>query len=195
MSLNANAILTVAETKRFLEIPEADVDYDPDIEDVVNTISQLFATNTRRDTIANSATIEYPEGHDDATIYLRNIPIYETTSSVLIWIDQDHAFGASTLLDRDDYVVDANTGKVTLLDDIFTSYPRSIKVTYYGGYTTVPSDLKWAAKEAAQWFWKRRKGGGVGISSVSSQAGGSVSYEDAALPKTVTDVLDRYRRW
>lgn len=198
MSLNANAILTLAETKRFLDIPEADADYDPDVEDVINTISSLFAVETRRDTLVSSAVTEYPEGHDDGTIYLRNIPISETTSSVFIWIDEEWAYGDGTKLDRTDYVIDPNTGRVYLVDDTFPSVFRSIKVTYYGGYSsaaTVPPDLKWAAKEACLVYWKRRHDGRVGVTSISNAQGGSVSYEEGSLPKSIMDVLARYRRW
>jgi hypothetical protein len=199
MSLNANAILTMAETKRFLDIPEADADYDPDVEDVINTISQLFATETRRDTFVSSAITEDPEGDDDDTIWLRNIPIIETASSGLIWIDEAWADGDDTKFTRaTDYHIHPTTGKVTLVDEVFPSTFQSIKVTYYGGYSsasTVPADLKWAAKEACQVYWKRRHDGRSGVTSVSTAQGGSVSYEEGALPKSVTDVLARYRRW
>lgn len=196
MALHTNALLTVAEVKAYLDIPAGDTDYDVRVESVVNALTDMFAAYTGRDTIVNSAVVEYTEGKDDDTIFLRNPPIVEVTSSVIICIDTDRLYPASNNLTRStDFVVYPRTGKVVLIDDYFPSNPQCVKVSYYGGWTTVPSDIKRAAFEAAQWMWKRERDGRVGVTSVSAQQGGSVSYEEAALPKSVTDVLDRYRRW
>jgi hypothetical protein len=195
MALLTNAILSLEDVKGFLDIPQGDTDYDGKLESVVNALTTMFAVYTGRDTIMNSAIIEYTEGKGDDTLWLRNTPVVETTSSVIVWIDEDREYGDSTLIARANYVVYLSTGKVVLDDEVFPVTPQSVKASYYGGWVTLPADLRWAALEAAQWMWKRQKDGRVGVTSVSAQAGGSVSYEDGALPKSVTDVLDRYRRW
>lgn len=195
MALLTNAILSLEDVKGFLDIPQGDTDYDGKLESVVNALTTMFAVYTGRDTIMNSAIIEYTEGKGDDTLWLRNTPVVETTSSVIVWIDEDREYGDSTLIARANYVVYLSTGKVVLDDEVFPVTPQSVKASYYGGWVTLPADLRWAALEAAQWMWKRQKDGRVGVTSVSAQAGGSVSYEDSALPKSVTDVLDRYRQW
>jgi hypothetical protein len=195
MALLTNAIMTIADLKTYLDIPQGDGDYDAKLESVVNALTTMFTVYTGRDTIMTSAVVEYTEGKNDDTIWLRNPPITETTSSVIVWVDEDRAYGDSSKIDRTNYVVYERTGKVVLDDDVFPATPYSVKVTYYGGWVTLPADLRWVAYEAAQWMWRKQKDGRVGVTSLSAQAGGSVSFEDAALPKSVTDVLDRYRRW
>lgn len=197
MALNANALLTLNAAKSALEIPAADTDYDSDVESVVNALSDLFCRIADRDTFVSSAITEYIEGKDDDTIWLRNPPISETTSSVFLWIDSDRLYPDSTKLDRTDFAVYPETGKVVLIDDIFYSYPRCIKAVYYGGYSTLPADLVWSARLAAGFLWKVANR--IGVSSVGQAQGGSTSYEEIedewGLPKVVTAIVKRFRRW
>ena len=197
MALNGNALLTVNDTKAFLDIPQSDADYDDEVTDLVNMLSDLFCRYCNRDTFVNSAIVEYPKGSDDDTIWLRNPPIVETTSSVIIWMDSDRLYPDGAKLTRTNYAIDATTGKVTLIDDVFISNPLALKVSYYGGYTTLPGDLVGAAKLAAKFFWTVKER--VGVSSVSQAQGGSTSYADvdaeSGLPVAVTAILKRYRRW
>lgn len=197
MALNANALLTVEDAKGFLSIPSADTDFDTDVESVVNALSDLFCRIANRDTFVSSAITEYTEGKDDDTIWLRNPPITETTSSVFIWIDEERLYPDSAKLARTDFVVYPQTGKVVLVDDVFYSYPRCVKVTYYGGYSTLPGDLTWAAKLALAYLWKMKER--VGVTSVGQAQGGTTSYEDIddewGLPKAVTAIVKRFRRW
>lgn len=195
MALLDNAILTVTELKPYLDIPDEDDDYDDQLESVINALTTAFTQYIGGDTIMNSAIIEYTEGKDDDTLFLRNPPIVETTSSVVICIDMDRTYAAADNKDRSDFVVYSRTGRVVLSDDIFPSWPQCVKVSYYGGWTALPADMRHAAFEAAQWMWKRQKDGRVGVTSVSAQAGGSVSFEDGALPASVMFVLDKYKRW
>ncbi len=195
MALLDNAILTITDLKAYLDIPDTDDDYDDRLESVINALTEYFAVYTGRDTMMSKLVTEYTEGKDDDTIFLRNPPISETTSSVVICLDTDRLYPAANNITRTYFVVYERTGKVVLIDDYFPSNPLCVKATYYGGWVTLPADLRHAALEAAQYMWKRETDGRVGVTSVSAQAGGSVSFEESALPKAVTDVLDRYRRW
>jgi hypothetical protein len=157
-------------------------------------VSDAFASYCDRDTFANSAIVEYPEGKGDDTVYLRNYPVTETTSSVILWIDEGRLYADSEKITRSEYAVIPNIGKIVLDGGVFSTWPLANKVSYYGGYVTLPGDLEWAAKEACQFFWKRKQTGGVGVQSTSPAQGGSVSVE-SDLPAAVKTVLDRYRRW
>lgn len=190
-----NAILTLTDLKPYLSIPTTDTDDDDRLESVIDAITVAFASYTGRDTMVNSLVVEYTEGKDDDTIFLRNPPINEVTSSVVICIDSDRLYPAGNNLTRTDFAVYSRTGKVVLIDDYFPSNPLCVKVTYYGGWVSLPADIRLAALEAAVWFWKRQNDGKIGVTSVNAPQGGSTSYEDAGLPKAVTDILDRYRRW
>jgi len=197
MALNGNAMLTLAQAKSFLSIPTSDADYDDEVTDLVNMLSDLFCRYCNRDTFVSSAVIEYTQGKDDDTLWLRNPPIVETASSVIIWMDSDRLYPDSTRLTRTDYAVDSTTGKVTFVDDYFISNILSLKISYMGGYSTLPGDLLWAAKLAAKFFWSMKER--VGVSSVSQAQGGSTSYSDldaeSGLPVSITAILKKYRRW
>lgn len=195
MALPANALCTLAELKAYLSIPTVDTDNSARLESVIISVTDAFEEYTGRDTFISSLVVETTEGCDDDTLWVRNPPISETTSSVVICIDSERLYPAGDNLTRTDFAVYERTGKIVLIDDYFPSNPLCVRLTYYGGYSTLPGDVKRAALEACQFFWKREQDGRVGVSSVSHPQGGGVSYDESGLPKAVTDVLDRYRRW
>ena len=73
----------------------------------------------------------------------------------------------------------------------FYNYPKGVKVTYNGGYTTIPSDLKLATLEMVKVIYKGRSGS----ESVRMQ-GEDISSHKLSLdgfPPQVRRVLNLYR--
>lgn len=193
MSLQSNALITLDDLKGFLTIATLETKYDAELEDTINAVSDLFDCATQRNLKAGDRT-EYRDGDDTSDLYLNDWPLNEGTSSVFVYIDFDHEYGSDTLIATADRRVYSLTGKVSLLSGIFPCFPQAAKVTYNAGYSTVPGDLRIAMKESCAFFRKRGKTGGIGVSAISSGQGGSVTYMETDLPKTVQAILKRYRR-
>lgn len=129
------------------------------------------------------------DGDNTHTLLLRHPPV---TAIASLYIDTERAYGSDSLVASSDYSVNRNTGIVTLDADIFAAGPRSVKIAYTGGYTTIPWDLVQAVKELVQFYYGRQNAKRVGVRSVGTQ-GESTSYE-SDVPKAVLDVLGKYRR-
>lgn len=192
MSLQANALITLADLKGFLELSDT-TDYDSEGEDLINMLSDLFDSVTHRDLKAKDQT-EYRNGDDADVLWLRNWPVNEGTSTVLVYIDMDREFAASTLVATADRIIDVTTGKITLAGTVFPDWPQCVKIFYNAGYSTVPGDLRVAMKVSCKYFRNQKKY--AGVTSLSEAGGGaSVTLADD-LPKSVLTVLARYtRKW
>jgi hypothetical protein len=193
MSLQANALLTLNELKGFLTIDEAEAEYDSNLEDLINHISDLFDCYTKR-TLKSATHTEYLDGRGDDTLHITHPPINETTSSVFVYIDMENLFGEETKVASTDFRVYPEIGKIVLINNTFPEWSRVAKIVYYGGYITIPGDIRIAAKETCAFFRKRALHGLIGVSSVSDQQG-SVNVYETELPNTVKGILGRYRRW
>jgi hypothetical protein len=194
MSLQANALITVAEAKDHLNIPSSETKYDSQIEDLVNIMADMFDCYCKR-TLKQADHTEYLDGEGDDTLYVTHYPINTSVSSVVMYYDLDRSYDADTKLENDELAIYASIGKIRWDNGVFAEWPQCIKITYNGGYATVPGDLKIATKEAIAFFYKRKRESIEGVSSVSTSQGGSVSYTDDDLPKPVRAILDRYKRW
>jgi hypothetical protein len=69
---------------------------------------------------------------------------------------------------------------------------HNVKVTYTGGWATIPGDIQQAAIIQMKVDRQRTDAGMVGINSLS-QDGQSVSYDQSGLVKEVRDILEPYR--
>jgi hypothetical protein len=192
MSLASNALISLDDAKGYLELSDVNT-FDSEVEDLVNALSDLFDVSTQRNLKASDIT-EYRDGDDSDSLWLRNYPVNETTSSLFLYIDFDREFGSEKLVAAADRIINPQTGKVTLVSSVFPSWPQSIKIVYNAGYATIPGDLRIALKVSLAYFWKQKKVAGV-ASMTSGAGGGSVTFIDD-LPKTVQTILARYtRKW
>jgi len=138
----------------------------------------------------STARTEYYDGDGTRSLHVLAYPI-STVST--IYVDPDRAYAAGDLMDADNYVYYAMKGTVVTDGDVFSTGPKSVKITYTGGYTTVPADLQHAIKELVTFWYKRNTDKRVGVTSVSVGDKG-INYEPG-VPESVLNVLKRYRRW
>jgi hypothetical protein len=82
--------------------------------------------------IESGTKTEYLDGDCTDTIILKHVPITAITS---IHDDTERVYGSDTLIDSADYTYDAETGIITLDNNITSPGRQNIKVIYTGGYT------------------------------------------------------------
>jgi hypothetical protein len=76
-----------------------------------------------------------------------------------------------------------------------------ILVTYTGGYSPIPADLKAACQYLTQKLWRDQEHQRTGITSINASSGGGVGYggtplmPDPTIPGEVLKLLAPYRRW
>jgi hypothetical protein len=164
---------------------------------LINAASRLAVDYTGRgmDTngvsrLLSTSRTEYYDGDGTDTLYVKAYPISAVTS---IYVDPDRDYTSSDLLDTDDYVYYENDGKICTDGALFTGGRKSVKVTYTGGYTSVPADLQQAVKELVLFWYKRNTDKRVGGASMSV-GDKSISYE-TDIPDSVKSTFKRYRYW
>lgn len=90
--------------------------------------------------------------------------------------DPLRVYGASTLIDAAKYVIgDADAGLILLDGLTFQQGLRNIKITYEGGFASIPADLEQAAIELV---WAAREKGANNLIGVRSRsiADGNVQF-------------------
>ena len=146
---------------------------------------------------AGTDDTEYHDGNGrTGTIFARKFPINDVTSihtSTAI----PRAYGASELVDTDDYSWDAETAKIYLLGSTTTtsSFPAgqdTVQLVYRPGYEdvdAVPEDLVDAVYEWVRDSQLRNENNRQGIRSVNA-ADGTTSYVVGPIPDNVKDALE-----
>lgn len=135
--LSTNALISLEDIKLWLNLEGQDVERDNFLRDEINDWSSTIETRLGR--VIHSTT-HTDERHDGGklSVILNNIPVTDISS---ITVD-DGALGSS------DYVYVSESGIVRLVSGLpFGGGPGSVLVTYTGGYTEVPGDLKRAVKQ------------------------------------------------
>jgi hypothetical protein len=154
---------------------------------LINSVSEKFLRYTERTVLNSTSVIETLRGDGTGVIWLLNYA--SAIASVIILANGD----ASITYDSDDFSFDT-VGRISL-HSVTTplSYDEeNVKVTYTGGWATIPGDIVLAALEQMQVENNRLSGRGAGISSESFE-GHSVSYEQDGIVSSVKDVWRKYK--
>ena len=200
MALAQNALVSLTEAKERLDqpldIPKADEKL---IENLINRSSARIESHLDRD-LKEATVTEFYDGSDTGTLWVRRFPL---TAITLLNIDPNRDFLSGTAIQPADVVIDSERGTVRFFPG--TKSPRAsfaigvknVKITYTGGFATVPEDLKDACLILIARSFMRVKQGAEGIIS-ESIAGYSASYEgttrESGLPLEVQGILTRYKR-
>lgn len=142
---------------------------------LVAQADRAIKTWTRR-SLESTSSVEYPRGYGTKTLRLREQPV---TSVTEVRIDVTRVFTSSlTLLTADvDYKLingmlyrlngvwpAARENRIGLLADALIPSDGVIKVSYIGGYATLPDDLVLAADMLVAHLYKMRQDGEAMIS-------------------------------
>lgn len=180
------ALTTVAHCKAFRGIASDDQSHDDELTRLIPAVQAFLEQECAR-AFEQATVTEYYHGagsgrYDDGQqtmpswrnrLIVARPPLVSITS---LYDDPLRVYGASTALAAGNYVIaDANAGLIVLDGLTFSRGLRNIKITYVGGYATIPADLEQAAIELV---WACREKGVNNLIGVRSRsvADGNVQF-------------------
>ena len=141
-SYTGSTLVSVAEVKEFLDIPETETNNDAMLLNII-VRTQSEAENYCGRIFTAADYTEYHNGDMTGNVIVNNSPIVSISA---LCDDTSREYGAETLIDPSDYVFDEETGIVELDGLCFDRGLKNIKVVYRAGYgtggATLPNDLK-----------------------------------------------------
>ncbi len=137
------ALTTYQRLKSLLAIKPDDTNHDAVMAEIIERVSAEIVGRCRRTFEFASGITEYFDGDGvSSVVVLSRSPNVAVTS---LYDDTNRTYASSSLIQPADYVVDGNTGVITLNGFFFARSLQNIKVIYDGGYKTIPQDLERAA--------------------------------------------------
>lgn len=180
-------LCTTAQVKSYLG--DMSADDDTDIDSLCTQVTK-FVQNYCRQTFTETTVTEY-HGGGGREIVLKETPVQSVTS-VHESTDIPRVYGASQLLTADtDYLLDDDYAILWRHSRKWLSGPRTVKVVYVAGYSSIPADLNLCAVRMVAILWHQRKR--LGHSSLSMGESSSGFYDWREWPHDVQDTLDYYR--
>lgn len=165
-------ITTVAHCKAFRAIDTDNQEHDAELERIIPAVQAFLEEECGRMFEAADMT-EYFDGDEWNHLLLVARPPINSIAN--LWDDSTRLFTTPIAVGSYD-IKDAKAGIVRLLDGLrFSCGQRNIKLTYNGGYTSIPVDLEQAAIEMV---WAAREKGLHNLIGVRSRsiADGNVQF-------------------
>ncbi len=160
---------------------------------LINRTSSRMETYCGRNFKVREYT-EYQDGDGTPTVFTDHYPITSVSS---LWDDTEREFTDSSndLLSSADYMIYSDEGSIRLYNDetTFNKGYQNIKITYSGGYETLPGDLEEACLDWVLTLYRKIKDRTHGYMTKSA-SGASVLIDLKAIPESVKAVLDSYRK-
>ena len=194
MTLNSNALVTVATAKVHLDIPSADVSQDAKLELYINTASERIERHLDRKLIYQAHT-ERQDGRSSDRIMLKQYPAEKPTS-----LYDDPSWDFLTPYDPAQYDIE-DAGVVVLRYGRFMRANLNIKVTYNAGYKSVvspgagpnlPADLQHACLLLVEWMYQMRADRRLGVKGKGKNQE-TISFSQG-MPPEVVELLEPHRR-
>lgn len=167
-------LASLSEVKLWLSI---DDQKDDEILSILSNAASAFIENACNRKFDIVTLTETKNGNGRISITTDNYPIISVASVVADGI-------ARTDITHDEFSIYSKSQ--------FPPGYRNVIVTYDSGLTAVPQDLKMAALDLILLKWKQR--GNVGFSS-KSLAGETTSYDLSAVPSSVKQTINNYKRY
>ena len=80
---------------------------------------------------------EFFDGGGAYRLFTKYWPLIDTTSTISVWEDSEREFGSDTLLDSDQFTLNAPIGEVRKIGSVFGNFPQNVKVLATSGYGIV----------------------------------------------------------
>lgn len=212
MSLKANALVTLAAAKAFIQPGGMAASDDPRLEEVINRVSDAMERHCNRPLKQADYTGLRLRGPFKPEFFLRHTPI-DVTQPIVVAVDTVAQAVWRTEADGDpglmDVIVARSTDDVLFTPDhlfrrngwmsssgwssSWNRNPYNVVLTYRGGWSTIPSDLEEAALEIVKKVWIDQSKGLQDVTTVNLPSGGMTLF-DAAFPRRAIQLLERFRR-
>jgi hypothetical protein len=183
-------LITLAEYKAYNGISSNT--QDSEVAALIPKVSRFIRHYINREltTYFDEPKIEYFDGGDENLI-LREVPLQEVQS---VEFSSDYGNTYTTLVEFTDYVVSKtkDTIECPYQKDGFPYAMNGYRVTYTGGFETVPDDIKLAALDLIIYYITSD----MSIKSTRNVGANNTSIEyvtTASLPAHIKRVLDLYR--
>lgn len=181
-------LTTVDAVKNFRGIEHDNTQHDEELRRIIVAVEQFLERVCCR-SFAQATVTEYFNGDDwTRALIVARPPIVSITN---LWDDPSRVY-LTPLLTSSYAVEDAEAGLIVLLDGLtFVKALRNIKVTYVGGFATIPGDLEEACIELV---WSAREKGSQNLIGVRSRsiADGSSQYVNLDWPMNLAPIIDKY---
>lgn len=194
MALLPHALTSLLAVKTSLGYPVPADPHDDDtfLESLINAVTVRAEAFCNRILKARSAPIvEFIHGKGRREFLLKQWPV-GTVAEVAIGSDAD----GFTALDPSEYfVVEDSNGVAIGLERRGCNWEkgrRNIRVTYPGGYATVPADLEMAAQQWVAFYKRRFEDKDLGL-KVRSKGDENITIENT-LPPLIREILMAYKR-
>lgn len=196
MALNANAIVSLADMKAWLDVPNTDVTKDAIIELHINSASDRIEKYLQRKLIRQQYVERY-DGRNSSQLLLSQYPAEKPTQII---IDSSWVFDAADALELTAYDLQDDM-TVKLNGSVFPNGTLNVKVTYYAGYKNpisggtgpeFPSDIKLACRWLVDWQYQQRTDRRLGMGGKGKQ-GENISFLQG-MPQEVKELLDAHVR-
>jgi uncharacterized phiE125 gp8 family phage protein len=196
MALNANALVSLADTKDHLGIPALDTTQDARVERLINTASQLIEDHTDRKLTYQAYDVRR-DGRRADRLVLPEWPVVAITS---VWDDPGWDFQTQNIIDPTEYGIEEDCILVLKNGRKFQRANRNVRVTYTAGYRTltgntgdpIPSTLSYACLMVVDWLDALKADRRLGVTS-KSKNGESISFTDT-LPPQIATMLEEFVR-
>jgi hypothetical protein len=197
MSLDSNALITLANLKSYLQDVEADDDsYDTILEMLINSVSTLMQSEIGEPLVYASYTDKYLTGNGTSMLRLPQAPIVAVTS-----VEEDDW----TLTEgvEEDYVILNVAGYLRKTSgQTWSKAVHNIKVSFTAGYWVtsetegvdeMPKDIQLACMKQVGIEWRRAKEEDWDQTS-KTFPDGSIARNIVELHPQVKDICKKYRR-
>ena len=194
-------ITTVAKCKAFREIETENQEHDAELARIIPGVQAFLEQECAR-SFEQATVTEYHNGgsgwsqwETSASSWLDHVlvnrpPIASVTN---IWDDPLLVYGSNTLIASTKYLIgDADAGLIVLDGARFQNGLHNIKITYVGGFATIPIDLEQAAIEIV---WAAREKGQHNLIGVRSRsiADGNVQFVNLDWGSAnLTPIIQKY---
>jgi hypothetical protein len=158
------------------------------IEDLILKVSKAFSNHCGCNLEATTYT-EYLDGNSSDKLFTLCYPIISVSG---IFEDTSREWAASTEIDSEEYFV-IGENYVLMRNYTLNSYPKSVKIVYTAGYSTIPEDLKLACiMEVVRIYKNKYMSNNVGITSTAVE-GITTTYDTGAFLPDTMSTLEYYK--
>lgn len=187
MALHTYALVTVGDLKTFLGISTPQ--YDSLLEMLINQSTDFIESKCDRRFKETTHTNAEYNGNGTKKLVLKQYPVISFTQ-----LQENHNANNSdnwSTIDAEDYWVEDSSGIITMTSP-FSIGTQNYRVTYSGGYATIPSDLQFACCLLAGEAFNQRRGAGIKQESLGDH---SITFESVSMSDgQVSKVLWKYRK-
>ncbi len=185
------SLTSLASVKDFKNL--STIEHDAEILRLIPAVDGFIEAYCNRPLEQATVTEYHSTRAGQTTLRLKRYPVASITS---LYDDVDRVYAAATLLAATDYVLDEESGLVTLDGLTFQEGLKNIKVVYTAGYAAGSHERALLEQAAIELVWLARNKGDLALLGLQSRsiADGRVDTFNTDWPAGVKEILDQFRK-